>query len=184
MTPPVNEYTILPLYSPQEALSTPANLSLRIMPTRSIASLASKELYYLHDTTQTGTYLYSRWADTPASMIDRSLVSSLQNRHLFSALLPAATSANADLVLESDLHAFYHRFNDKKNSEGVIDITYRLIESKNKKTIASKRFLITSAAATANAEGGADALTSATHHLSQESTLWLESISKEQQWIK
>jgi cholesterol transport system auxiliary component len=146
------------------------------MPTKSIGSLSSKEIYYLRGTAQTGVYLYSRWADTPASMIDRSLISSLQNRRLFSSLLPATSSASADMTLESDLHAFYHRFHDDGTSEGYIDITYRLVESKNKKAIASKRFAITSPASSANATGGVNALSAATQQLCDESTLWLEMV--------
>lgn len=182
--PSINEYTILPVYSSKEALSTPANLSLRITPTKSIASLASKDLYYLRNSAQIGTYLYSRWADTPASMIDRSLVSSLQNRRLFAALLPNGSNAHSDLILESDLHAFYHRIDADGTSEGFIDITYRLIEFKSKNMIASKRFIIISPSPSADARGGADALSVATRHLSQESILWLEMIAKENQWIK
>lgn len=177
-TPAINEYTIIPLYSPQKSLSLPSDLSLKLTPTKSIASLASKEFYYLRDSTQTGSYLYSRWSDTPASMIDRSLLSSLQNRHLFATLLPATSTAYADRTLESDLHAFYHRFYHDGSSEGFIDITYRLIDSKSKKAIASKRFVITEPSTSADADGGVNALRAATHRLSQESTLWLETILK------
>lgn len=184
-TPPINEYTILPVYSTEEAPNTAqANLSLKLAPTKSIASLSSKELFYLRDSGQIGAYLYSRWADTPASMIDRSLISSLQNRAFFSALLPNGSNANADLILESNLHAFYHRFSKNDTNEGFIDITYRLIETKNKQTLASKRFVITVPSQSADAKGGADALTIATRSLSREITLWLEMISKEKQWIK
>lgn len=177
-TPAVNEYAILPLYSPQNALAVPVNLSLKLTPTKSIASLASKDIYYLRGTTQIGSYLYSRWADTPASMIDRSLTSSLQNRRLFTALLPVTSSAYADVTLESDLHAFYHRFQKNGSSEGYIDITYRLIESKSKKTIASKRFVVTSPSPSSDAAGGVTALSAATRYLNDESTLWLEMILK------
>ncbi|MGZ5208787.1 MAG: ABC-type transport auxiliary lipoprotein family protein [Sulfuricurvum sp.] len=178
MTPAINEYTIIPFHSLQNPLSPPANLSIRLTPTKSIPSLASKKLYYLHDTTHIGSYLYSRWSDTPANMIDHVLISTLQNRHLFAALLPATSTAYADMTLESDLNAFYHRFHNDGSSEGFIDITYRLIDSKSKKTIGSKHFSITSPAVSANAAGGVDALTVATQRLSQESTLWLETILK------
>lgn len=177
-TPSVREYTILPAYPPQYALSTQSDISLRIAPTKSIASLASKEFYYLREPSQTGTYLYSRWSDTPTSMIERSLISSLQERRLFAALLPASSSASADLILESELHAFYHRFRKNGESEGLIDITYRLVEAKNKSVIASKRFVILSPSLSANAEGGVNALTNATRDLTLETTLWLEKILK------
>lgn len=173
-TPAINEYTILPLYAPHNSPIPRSELSLKLIPTKSIASLSSKEMHYLRSTAQTGVYLYSRWSDTPASMIDRSLISSLQNRRLFSTLLPATSSASADMTLESDLHAFYHRFHEDGSSEGYIDITYRLIGSKTRHVVASKRFVITSPSLSADAQGGVNALTDATRRLCDESLLWLE----------
>lgn len=177
-TPSIHEYTILPLYSPQDIPTVPANLSLKLTPTKSIDSLASKEFYYLRDTAQIGSYLYSRWADTPASMIDRSLTSSLENRHLFATLLPVTSSAYADVTLESDLHAFYHRFQNNGSSEGYIDITYRYIESKSKKVIASKRFVITTPSLSEDAAGGVHALSDGTRELTDQCTLWLTQIKE------
>jgi cholesterol transport system auxiliary component len=178
-TPKINEYTIIPLYSPQDRLTAPSNLSLKLTPTKSIDSLASKKFYYLRDTAQIGSYLYSRWADTPASMIDRSLISSLENRHLFTTLLPVTSSGYADVTLESDLHAFYHRFQKNGSSEGYIDITYRYVESKSKKVIASKRFVIIAPSLSADAAGGVNALSDGTKELTDQCILWLSTQIKE-----
>lgn len=180
-TPAINEYTILPLYAPYNSPIPRSELSLKLIPTKSIASLSSKEMHYLRSTAQTGVYLYSRWSDTPASMIDRSLISSLQNRRLFSTLLPATSSASADMTLESDLHAFYHRFHEDGSSEGYIDITYRLIGSKTRHVVASKRFVITSPSLSADAQGGVNALTDATREASLQCTQWLIQLIQEKQ---
>lgn len=182
--PAINEYTIIPPYYPSDTRAVPTNLTLKLTSTKSIASLSSKEIYYLRETTHIGSYLYSRWVDTPASMIDTALTSSLQNRRLFVTLIPTTSSAYADLSLESELHAFYHRFPSDVKSEGLIDITYRLIDSKTKKTVASKRFIITSPSPTQDAAGGVKALSSATQQLSEETVLWLENVARENQWIK
>jgi cholesterol transport system auxiliary component len=182
--PAINEYTIISPSCPSDARAVPANLTLKLTSTKSIASLSSKEIYYLRETTHIGSYLYSRWVDTPASMIDTALTSSLQNRRLFMTLLPTTSKGYADLSLESDLHAFYHRFLNDSQSEGLIDITYRIIDSKTKNTIASKRFIIASPAPTQDAAGGVKALSSATQQLSEETVLWLENVAKENQWIK
>lgn len=176
--PSISEYTIIPPYPPHYATGIPADISLRIAPTKSITSLASKEFYYLREPSQTGAYLYSRWSDTPASMIERSLVTSLQERRLFGTLLPASSNASADLTLESELHAFYHRFRQNGSNEGLIDITYRLIATKNTQVIASKRFVIISPSLSADAKGGVNALSNATRDLNQQTALWLETALK------
>ncbi|MFH0710892.1 MAG: ABC-type transport auxiliary lipoprotein family protein [Pseudomonadota bacterium] len=182
--PSLHEYTILPSYMPRAATMLPVKATLKVSSTRSIPSLSSTQIYYLKDTSRLDAYLYSTWTDSPSSMIDRSLYSSLQNRQLFTTLIPTTSSAMADLILESDLNAFYHRFLDDSKSEGVIDITYRLIDLKTKTALGSKRFFITEPALSANAQGGVNALTKATQRLSENTTDWLETVGKENQWIK
>jgi len=184
LRPSIHEYTILPTYTPPAVIPRSIHATLKISSTRSISSLASMQLYYLKEPSHIDAYLYSRWSDSPSSMIDRSLTSSLQNRQLFTTLIPATSSAAADLLLESDLSAFYHRFSNDSKSEGFIDITYRLIDPKTKKMVASKRFVITEPSLSADAKGGVDALTKATRHLSENTTDWLETVGKENLWIK
>ncbi|MCX6062044.1 MAG: ABC-type transport auxiliary lipoprotein family protein [Campylobacterales bacterium] len=184
LRPSLHEYTILPSYVPHVTTTLPIKAALKLSSTRSIPSLVSTQLYYLKDTSHIDAYLYSRWSDSPSSMIDRSLYSSLQNRQLFTTLIPVTSKATADLILESDLNAFYHRFLNDSKSEGLIDITYRLIDLKTKTTLASKRFYITEPALSADAQGGVNALTKATHQLSENTIDWLETVGKENQWIK
>ena len=117
-------------------------------------------------------------------MIDRALYSSLQNKQLFETLIPSTSSATADFILESDLNAFYHRFHNASNSEGIIDITYRLIDPKTKIAIASKRFIITEPSVSQDAQGGVNALNTVTQNLTQQCTQWLNTVLKETKWIK
>ncbi|MDQ1297602.1 MAG: cholesterol transport system auxiliary component, partial [Campylobacterota bacterium] len=114
--PATYEYTILPSYTPMSEVTNSIKATLKLSSTRSIASLASTQLYYLKETSNIDAYLYSRWSDTPSSMIDRCVYSSLQNEHLFESLIPSTSSATADLILESDLNAFYHRFHNDASS--------------------------------------------------------------------
>ncbi|MFZ5375029.1 MAG: ABC-type transport auxiliary lipoprotein family protein, partial [Campylobacterota bacterium] len=122
---------------------------------------------------ESGEYLYSRWSDAPALLIERNFVASLQNRKLYAAILPPGSAAGATHLLESDLNAFEHRFREEGGSEGYIDMTYRLIDPKTKQTLSSKRFQIVAAAASGDARGGVDALSRATRELSRQSTEWL-----------
>lgn len=177
--PAIHEYTILPSYTPMDNINPSVNGTLKLSSTRCIASLSSTQFYYLKETSHIDAYLYSKWADTPSSMIDRALTSSLQNQHLFETLIPSTSSASADLTLESDLNAFYHRFHNDASSEGLIDITYRLINPKTKTTIASKRFIITEPSPSEDAKGGVIALNNATHNLSLQCLSWLTLILKE-----
>lgn len=181
--PATSEYSILPSYTPMSEANS-INATLKLSSTRSIASLSSTQFYYLKETSQINAYLYSRWSDTPSSMIDRALYSSLQDQRLFETLIPSTSSASADLILESDLNAFYHRFHNDASSEGLIDITYRLIDPKTKTTIASKRFIITEPSPSQDAKGGVTALNKATHNLSLQCISWLTISLKQNKWTK
>ncbi|MDP3301406.1 MAG: ABC-type transport auxiliary lipoprotein family protein [Sulfuricurvum sp.] len=182
--PPIKEYTLLPSYTPAHDSPASFNGTLKLSSTRSIASLASTQFYYLKEDSSINAYLYSKWSDTPSSMIDRSVTSSLQKEQLFETLIPPTSSATADLILESDLNAFYHRFHNGSTSEGFINITYRLINPKTKITIASKHFTIIEPSPSSDAKGGVIALGNATHNLSEQCASWLTLILKENKWIK
>lgn len=173
-SPSISEYTILPSPTPEVRRGVPYSAAtLRIAPTRSLPSLSSRAIYYVRGENEIGTYLYSRWSDTPSSMIERFLASSLEEHRVFSALLPSNSSAQGSRLLESDLAAFYHRFLADGSSEGVIDITYRLVDPHSKTTIASRRFQIAAPAPTNDAAGGVHALSSATRLLGEQCTQWL-----------
>lgn len=184
MHPSTHEYTILPSYTPSKQLTQSVNATLKLSSTRSIASLASTQFYYLKGSSTIGAYVYSRWADTPSTMIDRAVYSSLQNQELFSTLVSSTSNVTADLLLESDLNAFYHRFYDDSTSEGFIDITYRLINPKTKTTIATKRFIIIEPSPSKDAKGGVVALNQATHELSNQCIAWLNTSIKDSTWKK
>lgn len=171
--PTINEYTIYPSASMKP---TPVHSPkvLRLASTRTIPSLESKNLIYLHLDGVNGSYLYTRWSDTPSLLIERSLHHSLQEQALFSTILSPTSSARADILLESDLHAFYHRVETGEQSKGVIDISYRLIDVDTKLPIASKRFFITKDAPSEDGIGGIKALSEATKELSEQCSQWIK----------
>lgn len=179
--PAIKEYTILPSKTVQASSASRTKASLRIAPAKTIPSLASKNIYYLREGGEAGRYLYSRWSDTPASLIERFLTSSLHERGVFSVLLSSTSTARPSYILESDLNAFYHRFPSVGTSEGYIDITYRLIDPKTNNTLGSKRFQLTVKALSDDAKGGVDALSKATEELSLQCTQWLSRQIQENQ---
>lgn len=178
-TPSVNVYTILPVANRLSDIRPVTPKTLRLLPVRSIPSLANRELYYLRSNGEVAHYLYSRWSDTPSAMIGRSLTHSLQERHVFAALVPPASTAKADWDLESDLGAFYHRFNDDATSEGILDLSVRVIDLRTKNVIASKRFTYRIPAASNDAAGGVGALEEALHRYGAECAAWIEILAKE-----
>lgn len=174
ITPPIKEYTIYPSGSESAILKPISSKTLRVMSPKTLPSLSGRDLLYLRENGEVGNYLYTRWSDAPGTLIKISLLHSLQEKKLFATLLNGTSSAKSDWVLESDLNAFYHRFEGEQQSYGVIDITYRLIDTKTKLPITSKRFFITKISPARNAEGGVQALSDATQELTYQCTLWIQ----------
>lgn len=176
--PTVDEYTLLPIQRTLPKTSPLSTKTLSVAPSKPIGSLGGKNLVYLHENGLSGTYLYSRWSDTPSAMMQRSLLAMLNKEALFASLSPSTTLAQTDWVLESDLDAFYHRLY-KNRSEGYIDITYRLVDTRTKQLLASKRFNVSFPAATTDAKGGVEALKNATDDINRQCIDWLITFIKE-----
>jgi len=179
-TPNITEYsltTVHPSSAYTPTVSSPK--TLQIATTKTLPSLNSKSIFYLKTNQEIGNYLYSRWIDTPASMIENTFTAALQKDSLFSAIIPASSHANSDYLLESNLHAFYHRIHDHQTSDGVIDITYRLIDTKSKTTVATKRFTLIHPSRTNDAKGGVDALNNGLNTLNLQVLQWLQNVIAE-----
>lgn len=177
-TPSIREYTLLLQPTTQRPNTLIASKSLSIASPKALPSLSGKNILYLRENTETGSYLYSRWHDTPSSFIQRSLLQAIEAEHLFTAVAPTSSLVQSDWILESDLNAFHHRFIGSM-SEGYIDITYRLLDPKTKHTIKTKRFIITAPAPTHDAAGGVEALKNALLELNRQSIQWLGTDIKE-----
>lgn len=179
LTPPINEYTIL-TSEPSAKMHDPlSSHTLGIASSKTLPSLSSKNLYYLKADGESGAYIYSRWSDTPAVLIQHALTASLQENGVFASILPQTSAAHADWILESELNSFYHRFPKNSKSEGFIDITYRLVDTSSKLPLGTKRFSISVVAPTDDAKGGVNALTQATEKLSLQVTAWITTLAKE-----
>jgi cholesterol transport system auxiliary component len=174
VSPPISEYTIYPSTESIKPATTLSTKTLRMSRTKTIPSLSSKNLIYLAASGESGSYLYTQWSDSPSLLIERSLNHKLQSEAIFSTLISPASSAHVDWILESDLHAFYHRFESGQKSKGIIDITYYLINAKTKLPIESKRFFIITNAPTEDASGGISALVEATEELNNQCSQWLK----------
>lgn len=185
ITSPMRTYTLTsPPGVTNRSLTPQSSLSLKLAGTQTAPSLSGKALLYLTDHQEVGTYVYSRWNDSPSVMMDRILLAALDDAELFSTLVPKTSTSNTDLTLESTLSSFYHRIHENKISDAYIDITYVLMDSKTRKTLASKRFIITLPAASMDAPSGITALMNATHTLSQQCIAWITLTMKENKWTK
>lgn len=177
-TPTIAQYTLTPSYTKSDQKNVQSTKTIRIVTTETLSSLNNKNIRYTLKNLESGTYLYGRWSDTPSMMLNRMLVSSLESEKLFPVVITANSDARYDLVLESEILAFDHRFVEKQPSQGFIDLFCRLVDTKTKQPIATQRFTIAVNAKSEDIQGGVIALQKASEELIQRQISWLMSIQK------
>lgn len=92
-------------------------------------------------------YTESRWATTPAELLNNRLGGLVQQGNKSSAC-----------TLKLKVQVFDHVFKNQTDSEGVVQLSGILLDKKNRKVIASGLISEASPATSANAQGGAKAL--------------------------
>jgi cholesterol transport system auxiliary component len=172
--PAITEYSLISTESLNNLSSITTYKTIRLNAPVTLSSLATKSIYYTSSKQESGSYLYSIWSDTPSSMIENTLFLTLQQSNLFSIVAPSASWAKTDYLLESNIALFHHRINSNGTSDGVIDTSYRLVDTTTKKVIASKHFFLTQPAESNNAKGGVVALQKGLQVLNLQTLQWLE----------
>lgn len=173
-TPAITQYSLSPSYSKAHISDSKSNKSIKLITTETLSSLNTKAIRYTLPTLESGAYLYARWSDTPAMMLNRLLASSLENEKIFPIIITSHSSTQSDWVLESELLTYEHRFIGNRSSQAVIDIVCRLIDTKSKQPIAAKRFTITVDAPSEDIRGGVNAFQRASEELTRQQIEWLK----------
>lgn len=174
-SPAITEYSLLT--APTKAVSPYQSIhkNIKIATPSAPSSLASKSIHYITSAHESGNYLYSKWSDTPSTMIENSLFQSLQESHLFTTVSPSFSLAQSDYLLESNLLLFHHHINENGTSSGVIDISFRLIDLESKKVLSTKHFTLSNPAQSKDAKGGTLALHKSLEEINIQVVEWLNS---------
>lgn len=73
-----------------------------VTPPEPAPGYASAQMMYRRTPNQLERFAYSRWAETPASMLEPLLVDALRGRNEFAAVLASPAPVKADLRVESE----------------------------------------------------------------------------------
>lgn len=175
-TTPATHYTLLSKNPLQSSITIPK--SIKIGMPNSTNDYLTDSIHYTKSNGESGDYLYSAWNNPPAIMIGEILFSSLEHSKLFDVVIPYSSLGQTDYLLESTLISFQHTIIDSDSSEGLIDISMRVIDLKNKKVISSRRFTIVVPAHSNNAQSGVIALQEGLEKLNIQIGQWLETTLK------
>ena len=91
----------------------------------------------------------------------------------FKAVLPTASRARPDLLLESTLFDFSHHINENGTSSGVIRISVNLVDNRTRQVIANKVLSASVPASKQNAAAAVEALNKAAASIVGQLLDWL-----------
>lgn len=132
------------------------------------------------DARQLRTYQRARWSQPPAQLVQQSLRAALGQRRAVlrpeDAQSTARSDAAAPAVLRVELEEFSHVFASASDSAGLVRLRATLTQptATGSRLLGQRLFTVQKTAHSANAAGGAHALTDATTQAAQEVAQWLE----------
>jgi cholesterol transport system auxiliary component len=148
------------------------NKVLKVSFPQTLIEPLTDQMAFSYSSSDRGYYQNSQWSNNLGKLIQGSVIVALQQSALFKAVLPAASTANEDLRLESILYDFSHHVRGD-DSYAVVSITFNLIDTYTGKLIKSKRFSYREPTPTVNAEGYVAATNKALHRLVIDLIHWL-----------
>lgn len=174
--PPVSLYTLDPDLG---AIKTPVageNKAGKILMLGRISSTqpySGSEMLYSDAQLRQNSYAYSRWSSPVTVMLLSVFEEALEKSGQYRAVVPYSSQARSDLLLEGTLFDFSHHINKNGTSEGILKISFKLIDSKTRQVMASRMFVSNVPASEANAPAAVMALNQAVTNIIRELLDWL-----------
>ncbi|MCG2633527.1 MAG: ABC-type transport auxiliary lipoprotein family protein [Gammaproteobacteria bacterium] len=162
-TPPVSRY-LLEWTDTQAVPAKAGGLSLRLSSITSAPGFDEPRIVYVRTPSQLEYYLYHRWVDAPARMLEPLLMRMLEQSGLFRAVVGADTPVRADLELRVELLQLQQLFTPE-GSEVQLSVNINLLNPAEARLIASRLFSMVEPVAEPTPYGSVQAANRATARL-------------------
>lgn len=123
------------------------------------------------------TYGRSDWIAPPATLLENLVQNTITDGGGWRAVVGPGSAAMADADLHLKLEDFSQTFIQPDQSAGIIEATATLVDGHDGDVLAQKHFRIKIAASTADAQGGAKALSKASRQFAARLAHWLQTIA-------
>jgi len=174
--PPISSYKLFPdldeIHPLLIAEQKPANI-LMLGRIHSMHAFNGTDILYTDAQYGQNSYAYSRWSDSPTTMLLLIFQEALEKSGRYMAVVPYSSQSKSDLLLESTLFDFSHHINDDGTSDGILRMRFDLIDNQTKRVIATWDFVSSVPATQLNAQGAAAALNKAVSILTLDLIEWL-----------
>lgn len=170
--PPITYYYLQPEI---EALCTPLQSKklLQLSFVDALPSLLGKNIIYKKPDLKTGSYLYSKWNQSPRYAIMSSLYTALKEQQHYREIL-YNSRLESDLTLEIKVMQFEHRFTQTDDSYALVGLDAVLYDTQSRSVRSSRFFSSQTRAASNDAPGGVKAINDALGKVLSELLCWSE----------
>jgi len=178
---PIDTYSLTSTafqYNTQQPVKHSDALIIKLAPIRSAPSLSRRSIQYSDSEYGRNSYIYSRWSDAPAGMLQMLIQQTLGQTGQFTAVVLPVSALKADWLLEGNLYDFSHHLHQDGTSSGVIKIHFYIINNITKEMIATKDFYTEEPALSQHAKSAVAALNKAALTLSQDLAQWLNGMTR------
>lgn len=135
-------------------------------------------LIYAGDEQQPRPYMQARWAMTPPQLVQQRLRDALATQH---TVVDSAAPGVPGRRVQTELTEFDQVFTTPEASQGVVSLRVTVLTSGatgSPATVTQRLFTARSPAPSANAEGGAQALRTATDEVVRQVAQWLNTLPR------
>ncbi len=143
-----NPTTTTPAQPPGVAAAT-----LIVNPPHAASGFDSQRIIYVRATHQLEYFAHSEWVDTPARMLAPLIVTALQNRGAFRAVVLMPSAASGDLRLDTEILRLQQDFAGSP-SRGRFTLRAYLEDSATRRILATREFDASVAAGSDDPQGG------------------------------
>ena len=172
-TPPVKDYAIFAQMSETASDFGGRFGSIGVDVLRSTRMAGATAVFYRRSRTRIQPYLYARWVEPPAAMVERALVAALLRVHAARSVVGSGSAALPRWRLEVALLDFSQYFLPDKPPYARVEAVVTLSRTSDGRPVGSHRFVFEVPIAGADADGGAQALSEASKRLVRAIVRWL-----------
>jgi cholesterol transport system auxiliary component len=133
------------------------NLVLAVSTPRTRSGFDTVQIAYTKKPHELNYYLASRWAATPARMLEPLLLETLRQSGSFRSVVQIAGAVPADVILETELIRLQQNF-EMSPSRAQLTLQAQLIDVRGKRVLAVKQFDVSENASSEDAYGGVTAV--------------------------
>ncbi|SEO50096.1 ABC-type transport auxiliary lipoprotein family protein [Aquisalimonas asiatica] len=155
------------------AVDAPIEATIHVARPTAVSALAGADMAYRQSEFEQRYYARNRWADDPGRLLHPRLVSAFEEAGLFETVLSSSTSAPAHYRLETELLALEHDFRERDSGRARVEIRARVVDLRESRVVATRRFQAAEDSAEATPEAGVVATNAAMATVFQDLVDWI-----------